>query len=276
MSQRCLCSTAPWSTNAWSRLGDDIEKLSRFAKVNLLAIERILKKYKRWTRSCGLESRFRHNVLKGRESLKTRDFQPLFFRYAAVLDRSREPHPARVISPPPATPKQRVKRRSADSNHLVFSSPAAILHAASNQSASDFDGAFATSSLSASGTRAVYWIHQDNVLNLQILLLRYASSWKVKGSATDQQQATSSGNSRPCSASSLVSPSSSVFGGDRYTHIVCDSLPQFEKRQISQTIQGSDGKNTEAGKAAANIEITDDGKHIPVFHRELFEYLKWY
>ncbi|KAK0387248.1 hypothetical protein NLU13_5561 [Sarocladium strictum] len=57
--------------------GDDIHALTRFANAQVVAFRKILKKYKKWTGSTTLGSRFVENVLRDPKSFTRRDFSYL-------------------------------------------------------------------------------------------------------------------------------------------------------------------------------------------------------
>ncbi|KAK7755948.1 hypothetical protein SLS62_001890 [Diatrype stigma] len=65
--------------------GDDINALSRFVGAQVVAFRKILKKYKKWTRSITLGSRFRDNVLSSPKSFTNRDLSALRTQVRDVL-----------------------------------------------------------------------------------------------------------------------------------------------------------------------------------------------
>ncbi|KAI1485677.1 hypothetical protein F5X96DRAFT_690203 [Biscogniauxia mediterranea] len=69
--------------------GRDIQALVRFVNAQIIAFRKILKKYKKWTGSTTLSSRFKENVLGSPKSFTKRDFHPLQLQYqdlVATLD----------------------------------------------------------------------------------------------------------------------------------------------------------------------------------------------
>lgn len=73
--------------------GDDINALTRFANAQVVAFRKILKKYKKWTGSTTLGSRFVDNVLRNPKSFTRRDFSYLQTRHDAVLQTLNEAAP---------------------------------------------------------------------------------------------------------------------------------------------------------------------------------------
>ncbi|PHH66914.1 hypothetical protein CDD81_5266 [Ophiocordyceps australis] len=67
------------------RCRDDIVALSRFASAQVTAIRKILKKYRKWTGSTTLSSRFNQNILGNPKSFTRRDFGPLHARHDDIL-----------------------------------------------------------------------------------------------------------------------------------------------------------------------------------------------
>ncbi|KAG5924421.1 hypothetical protein E4U42_004649 [Claviceps africana] len=67
------------------RCGEEILALSRFADAQITAFRKILKKYKKWTGSVTLSSRFTENILSNPKSFTQRSFEHLRSRYDEIL-----------------------------------------------------------------------------------------------------------------------------------------------------------------------------------------------
>ncbi|KAI0386846.1 hypothetical protein F5Y04DRAFT_242503 [Hypomontagnella monticulosa] len=65
--------------------GDDIKALTRFVNAQVIAFRKILKKYRKWTGSTTLSSRFKENVLSSPKSFTKRDFHPLRLQHQELL-----------------------------------------------------------------------------------------------------------------------------------------------------------------------------------------------
>ncbi|PNY30044.1 Uncharacterized protein TCAP_00045 [Tolypocladium capitatum] len=65
--------------------GEDVQALSRFANAQVVAFRKILKKYRKWTGSVTLTSRFNDSVLGNPKSFTRRDFTPLQVRHDEIL-----------------------------------------------------------------------------------------------------------------------------------------------------------------------------------------------
>ncbi|KAI1765137.1 hypothetical protein GGR53DRAFT_282337 [Hypoxylon sp. FL1150] len=64
---------------------DDINSLRRFVSAQVIAFRKILKKYRKWTGSTTLSSRFKENVLSSPKSFTRRDFHPLQLQHQELL-----------------------------------------------------------------------------------------------------------------------------------------------------------------------------------------------
>ncbi|KAI2467049.1 hypothetical protein F4781DRAFT_433809 [Annulohypoxylon bovei var. microspora] len=64
---------------------DDIKALSRFVNAQIIAFRKILKKYRKWTGSITLSSRFKENILSSPKSFTRRDITPLRLHHHELL-----------------------------------------------------------------------------------------------------------------------------------------------------------------------------------------------
>ncbi|EOO00355.1 putative spx domain-containing protein [Phaeoacremonium minimum UCRPA7] len=83
------------------RIGDEIQFLQRFVNAQVVAFRKILKKYKKWTGSTSLGTRFRDNVLSHPKSFTQRDFRTLHQTYQDRLAAIRAASP---VDSEPVTP----------------------------------------------------------------------------------------------------------------------------------------------------------------------------
>ncbi|KAK4159340.1 hypothetical protein QBC43DRAFT_327497 [Cladorrhinum sp. PSN259] len=81
------------------RCGDDIRNLRRFTNAQIVAFRKILKKYRKWTGSSTLGSRFRDNVLSHPKSFTKRDFSQLQSQYDDLTETFKAASPASPASP---------------------------------------------------------------------------------------------------------------------------------------------------------------------------------
>ncbi|KAH8887741.1 SPX-domain-containing protein [Thozetella sp. PMI_491] len=76
--------------------GDDIQALKRFINAQVVAFRKILKKYRKWTGSSTLGSRFRDTILSHPKSFTKRDLAPQQAQYEDLLATLRAATPASV------------------------------------------------------------------------------------------------------------------------------------------------------------------------------------
>lgn len=235
------------------RIGRDIQSLSQLSNVNSLAFRKIIKKYRKWTKSSNLERRFRQAMLDKPSNLLDQGFDTLLAHYRAVLERSRAVQDAvSEKTGPRATQALSLEVDNHDTAYI-----AQKLFEDTQGSPSEFDAALATYPLSNDGLRATYWIHPENLLNVQILLLRYASVWRRGHSPEDKMSTSPSKPSLDHQASSAGTAGRQSSNLEDYTLIVCDDLPQFVVRRGSETVQDTERRSGRAHeKAAAALRLS--------------------
>ncbi|KAJ8120405.1 hypothetical protein ONZ43_g2877 [Nemania bipapillata] len=86
--------------------GQDIKALSRFVNAQVTAFRKILKKYKKWTGSTSLTSRFKENVLDNPKSFTNLNFTPLQLQYQELRTTLEAASPVDVCLPEPSLPTE--------------------------------------------------------------------------------------------------------------------------------------------------------------------------
>jgi len=76
------------------RVGDEIQNLIRFAHAQIVAVRKILRKYKKWTSSTALGSRFNEDMLRNSKFSTRRDFNTLQKRFDEILQILRDALPS--------------------------------------------------------------------------------------------------------------------------------------------------------------------------------------
>ncbi|KAI1128818.1 hypothetical protein F5Y10DRAFT_239578 [Nemania abortiva] len=106
--------------------GQDIKALSRFVNAQVTAFRKILKKYKKWTGSTSLSSRFKDNVLDHPKSFTNSNFTPLQLQYRELRTtlEAASPVDASLPEPPPPTESRdhsgrRIDPPRRDSSHSI-------------------------------------------------------------------------------------------------------------------------------------------------------------
>ncbi|KAI1154434.1 hypothetical protein F4825DRAFT_448486 [Nemania diffusa] len=86
--------------------GQDINALSRFVNAQVTAFRKILKKYKKWTGSTTLTSRFRENVVDNPKSFTHSNFTPLQLQYQELRTTFEAASPVDTHLPEPSVPTE--------------------------------------------------------------------------------------------------------------------------------------------------------------------------
>lgn len=268
---------------AAEKAGEEIRSLARFVSAQRLAFIKLLKKYKKWTSSSGLETRFRKKVLDRPTAFSKRDFEPLLTQYNDVLTAIRAPFEDGGVAPlrrgntasqgktlngsfPKSyeTPGHRNDQSSTRIAKKPFNSTAAELQAACQDGSDvDFDTALATLPLGRAGGKASYWIHPDNLVELHVLLLHYSRLRRTSrpngaflaadGSRCESRRQSSNGD-----GSSLANG-----GDDDAGLVICDDLQRFARRRSSapiSDIEVSPGRLLD--KAAATVRYSSTGEAV--------------
>lgn len=248
--------------------------MSRFVGAQRLAFQKLLKKYKRWTGSAELGKRFHREVLGRPSSFSRRDFGPLLAQWSEVLAAVRAPFvagvhwhaaPAAQNSSSGSKGDKVVTSYTSDDYKRIASSTkdssAVLLHAACQTSSSvDVDTALAILPLGLAAGKASYWIHPDNLVEVQVLLLRYTRLWMPTTSGNSSQR---SSPTRSMSGRSL-GPGGGMSENDVGV-IICDDLERFAKRRSSATISDSENiPGMSAEKAVTSIRYTSKGNAVVV------------
>ena len=252
------------------RAGEEIQSLSRFIGVQRMAFHKILKKYTKWTHSSSLLKRF-FKVLDQPTSFSRRDLQPLLLQWTNVLAAVREPfgdgtafepgasdsvgtpnHPgaqkqSRYMSPLRETPGPGLGEDQ--KSELRSHSPAQQLcHTSDTGSALDLDVAIATLPFGSKGGQAVYWVHYDNLVELQVLLLQYTRLrvGAKKSSNASSPETVSPVSSRPASSNGgdgLLAGES----GDEAGLAVIDDLNHFARTSNTSKSASTDPSTSSSG-----------------------------
>jgi len=265
------------------KAGEEIQSLARFVGVQRLAFVKLLKKYKKWTGSSGLQTRFENDVLRKPQDFTQKDFGPLLEQWTDVLAAVRAPFEAGLTWKPDRDgDAQQARSRSNAANtsrnaksvlspatesseSLDLKSIAADLDAVYKTGSDvDVDTAFATLPLGQAAGKAAYWVHSDNIIQLHILLLQYTRLRRRTRGHDSPQIPQSSWSSRRGSAHGSTG-SVSLRTDDEATTIICDDLEDFAKRRNGATVNVLE---TQAGhipeEAAASIRYSSSESEATV------------
>lgn len=236
--------------------GQELGQLDRFVVVNRQAFRKILKKYKKWTGSAGLEGRFQRHVLDRPTSFTNQNFLLSLALYNKVLA------DIRLAGTPD---KSLVKHQTSHSQggESIPSRAAELKEAFERGTDAEMDTAFAMLPLGPQAITACYWIHPENLFQLQVLLLRHARSRKNQISVSTPSQ-TSSRPSRRGSVSESGS-SATIQSGSEACFISCDDLPSVVKRQSSATVEDAESAGGSfIHNSVASIYLSSTGDAVVV------------
>lgn len=201
------------------KAGEEIKSLARFVAAQRTAFRKLLKKHKKWTGSTRLEERFRDEVLEDPKSFTNLDLGPLLDEYSSTRQAIRLLYDGAVLLKAGQQPSQESTASSSTIRKLQ--------DAIDSESKVVFDTAIATVPLGESGTFASYFVHPENIVELQVFLLQHAEYFGSR--------------SRSNSIATPVSTPSrngSLGGSKRpdFHMIAADSLRRFAEEQSSLTV----------------------------------------
>lgn len=219
---------SPSSTDTYLRAGDELQCLSRFCRAQQTAFRKLIKKHKKWTGSTDLETEFNKHVLGDSSSFINLDLNPLYTEYEETISELRTLYHERISGtsqkPAEATGTRDI---SAQLRAIVDSS-----------SPVEFDSYLATLPLGRDGKNAVYWVHPDNIVELQILLLQHARSFVARRQSSST---TSPEVSRHNSLTSSTARKNSITADVDTGVIVADDIESFVAHQSSSTFEEREG-----------------------------------
>ncbi|CAK3867013.1 SPX domain-containing [Lecanosticta acicola] len=206
------------------KVGDEIKSLARFIATQRTAFRKLLKKYQKWTKSGTLEARFRDEVLEDPKSFTRLDLGFMLDDYSATRQSIRTLYEDYVRQ---STEAQRTPASLAPKSGS--STIRQLQDAVDTASKVSFDTSIATVPLGPNGTLASYFVHKENVVELQVLLLQY----------TRYHSSRSRSNSiaTPVSSEPHTRPFSSKGTDFADFHLLAaDTLSRFAQEQSALTV----------------------------------------
>lgn len=190
------------------------------------AFRKLIKKYRKWTGSSELGYRFQDEVRQRESSFTNTDLKPFLDRYEELLhtvrslyQQSQTRTESQVKTPSRAWPD----RSTPPSSRLALVNP--ILDSGKRV---DFDHLLATLKFGDDGKNAVFWVHPENVVELQVLLSQYTRSFNAS-CRQPSASSTASGQSSP-NLSQSTSMHTDTFD------IVADEPKRFLAQLGSETV----------------------------------------
>ena len=245
-----------------SRTGGEIRSLARFRGAQRTAFTKLLKKYKKWTGSDGLERRFKANFLDQPENFSKLDLEPLLEQYTEILQSVRAPFETEAqakISQNISSTVQKLSTSIAPGELGSVSIPSRVFSAVSEGSEVDFDTALSTIPLGTYGSKATYWVHPDHIVEVQVLLLQHTRLFqpsKTKSTPCTSPYATPL---RRNSAGRLDSAVQSEKDDD-IGLLVLDDPEEFTKKQNESTVGEKEGTGKFIAKAAGCARWTSNSQ----------------
>lgn len=239
------------------RVSEDIQSLSRYVATQKQAFRKILKKYRKWTGSQGLQLRM-NEALDRPSSALNLDFMPLLDRLAAVksklalLSQSRGNVGEQLA--------QSHRKGSAGLPPKAQSIASRLHNAFLHSSPLDFDATFLAVPLGMAGGRAAYWVHKDNQEEVTVLLRRYMKD--RRGSTPSSLQRNTSVTSVPMARRDSAPSSLST----ERTHIsMFDNLHRFIKAYGAITVgQAEDLVGSASSILAMSILWLDEPEAVVI------------
>jgi VTC domain len=152
-------------------LGEDVQSLSRYVATQNQAFRKILKKYHKWTGPSGLELRLNNETFNQPGSALNLDFMPLLDHSSRI--KSSLTALSYPTSDAGGQSSQQPRKLSAAAPQKPRSTASRLHDVFIHSSPLEFDAAFLAVPLGMAGGRASYWIHDDNLEEVIVLLRRF-------------------------------------------------------------------------------------------------------
>ena len=221
--------------------GEELQALSRFVGAQHLAFRKLLKKYTKWTGSTELSQIFSRNVLILPSGFHNGNLNSLLRQWVAILAAVRAPfeagirwsagqaggHSSVLNDSEEALQSDQIsrKRQIYNSSSADLGPPSDIVRSLQDENPASFDTAFSMDPLSSGETVASYWIHNDNLLQLQVLLLKYTG---LQFSKKPSPHPSSSSSCHPLEASDSCFSIANVNNHSQM--IICGNADQVVSR----------------------------------------------
>ena len=152
-------------------VGEDVQSLSRYVAAQKQAFRKILKKYRKWAGSSGLELRLDNETFNQPGSALNLDFMPLLDHSARI--KSSLTALSYSASDAGGQSLQQPRKVSAAALQKPRSTASRLHDVFVHSSPLEFDAAVLAVPLGMAGGRASYWIHDDNLEEVIVLLRRF-------------------------------------------------------------------------------------------------------
>jgi len=220
------------------KVGEEIKSLSRFIGVQQTAFRKLLKKYKKWTGNQDLGDRFNKDIMQAGDNFTKTDLHPFVAQYEELLDSVRNLYNEHV-STSAARPKT-LGRSLSDQYQPVNSPFSHVQDIVERGKQVEFDHLMASLRIGQSGKNAVYWVHTDNLVELQVLLSQYS-------------RASTAYRKTPLNGSTPPSPSrhDSFSSHQNYFDVIADNQDRYLVERNSQTLEANESRRGSTLQLAA-------------------------
>jgi len=225
------------------KTGEDIKSLARFTSTQRTAIRKLLKKYKKWTGSANLENRFREEVLDDPKSFTKLDLGSLLDDYSDTLLSIRSLYERRLNQSAPfaslAQPAMLTHQPAVERISSVLTSKSKVA----------FDNAIATVPVGKQGSLAYYFVHSDNVVELQVLLLQHLRYY------TPRSRTNSAVPSEPGSTDGIAKRDQDYFS------VVADDADRLARIESAITVderEDTPGRSPQKAKVSIRWNMDED------------------
>ena len=271
-------------------LGEELQLLSRFVGAQRLAFRKLLKKYRRWTGSSTLGHRFDRAVLSRSSGLSNSNLQMLLEYWADILAAVRAPSDADIgwsAGHMRGSSLVNAKRGEKDRSGLEHASSIDVIGASESGSAANFDVAIVAVPLSAKEGLASYWIHPDNLVQLQVLLLQHAQIKRFECSRQASENSSRRSSLRASNANETGTfsgfpkdeihtvfcgnPQDLVYGVEKQNALGSDFSPGDIPLKSVMNVHGTDKVEVLIALRKRGLLNTDHGEYEGNFHHVTYK-----
>ncbi|GAB7342108.1 hypothetical protein MBLNU457_g0381t1 [Dothideomycetes sp. NU457] len=220
------------------KVGEEIKSLSRFIGVQQTAFRKLLKKYKKWTGNQELGDRFNKEIMQDEDNFTKTDLHPFVAQYEELLDSVRKLYNDHVST---SAKRPKTLDRSLSDQYQPVNSPFShVQDIVERGKQVEFDHLMASLRIGQSGKNAVYWVHTDNLVELQVLLSQYT-------------RASTAYRKTPLNGSTPSSPSrhDSFSSHQNYFDVIADNQDKYLVERNSQTLEANESRRGSSLQLAA-------------------------
>lgn len=210
-----------------------------------------MKKYKKWTGSTQLEDRFRGLVLDSPNSFTKFDIGPMLDNYSETLHDVRALYENRIQYAFARGNGNETEAASSYTGSSILDQLRSIL---ATRRKVDFDSAMATTPLGEDSTLATYFVHPENLVELQVLLMQHMNYFMSRSRSNSLAALQSSAPA----ADNVPAPADDKSD---FFLLAADSPDRFAEEQSSLTVlerESRPGSTPQRAKICARWNTDDE------------------